>query len=133
MKISGISTRSTTRFCKSRPLRSGSCTSNTRQLGATTRGRSKKSLADANVSTGQPAVRTSDSSDSRTEISSSTMNTIGVAADDNLDPHSNTSAEIILGGLTFGGIVAGSFNGRAGSQDPEGERLNLVVVHCLLL
>src|ERR1700719_3545409 len=82
MKIIGMSIRSTAmRFCRSRPLRSGRATSRTRQLGATTRGRARNSCADANVSGRQPAKRISDSSDSRTETSSSTTNTIGVACD----------------------------------------------------
>src|SRR5437667_6767430 len=79
MKMIGMSVRSAaTRFCKSRPFRPGSDTSSTRQLGARTRGRARNSCADANVSGCQPAQRISNSSDSRTEISSSTTNTIGV-------------------------------------------------------
>src|SRR5712664_1927970 len=88
MKMIGMSVRSTaTRFWRSRPLRSGSVTSSTRQLGALTRGRARNSCADANVSACQPAHRTSNSSDSRTETSSSTTKTIGVAreAGDGLD------------------------------------------------
>src|SRR5580692_10115045 len=82
MKMMGMSIRSTaTRFCRSRPLRSGRVTSSTRQLGARTRGRDRNSCADANVSGCQPAERISNSSDSRTETSSSTTNTIGVACD----------------------------------------------------
>src|ERR1700730_7309475 len=82
MKIIGMSIRSTAmRFCRSRPLRSGRATSRTRQLGARIRGRARNSCADANVSGCQPAKRISDSSDSRTETSSSTTNTIGVACD----------------------------------------------------
>src|ERR1700676_4023372 len=75
----GMSIRSAAmRFCRSRPLRPGRATSSTRQLGARTRGRERNSCADANVSGCQPAQRISDSSDSRTEMSSSTTNTIGV-------------------------------------------------------
>src|SRR5258707_13718787 len=88
MKMIGMSVRSTaTRFWRSRPLRSGSVTSSTRQLGALTRGRARNSCADANVSACQPAHRISNSSDSRTETSSSTTKTIGVAPEngDGLD------------------------------------------------
>src|ERR1700730_557526 len=82
MKMIGMSIRSAaTRFCRSRPLRPGRSTSSTRQLGARTRGRERNSCADANVSGCQPAQRISASSDSRTETSSSTTNTIGVARD----------------------------------------------------
>src|SRR5882757_1820661 len=80
MKMIGMSLRSAaTRFCRSRPLRSGSETSSTRQLGTNGRGWAMNSSADANVSGCQPAQRISDSSDSRTEMSSSTTNTMGVA------------------------------------------------------
>src|SRR6266436_5197206 len=79
MKMIGMSLRSTAmRFC--RPLRPGRLTSSTRQLGARTRGRARNSCADANVSGCQPAQRISNSSDSRTETSSSTTNTTGVAS-----------------------------------------------------
>src|SRR6266568_7395888 len=82
MKMIGMSLRSAaTCFCRSRPLRSGSDTSRTRQLGACTRGRARNSCADANVAGSQPALRISNSSDSRTEMSSSTTNTIGVVCD----------------------------------------------------
>src|SRR5438094_280217 len=78
MKTIGMSLRSAaTRFCKSRPLRSGRPTSSTRQLGARTRGRDRNSRAEANVSACQPAQRISNSSDSRTDTSSSTTNTMG--------------------------------------------------------
>src|SRR6266550_631515 len=81
MKMIGMSVRSAaTRFCKSRPFRPGSDTSSTRQLGARTRGRARNSCADANVSGCQPAQRISNSSDSRTETSSSTTNTMDVAS-----------------------------------------------------
>src|SRR5258706_10672297 len=89
MKMIGMSIRSTaTRFCSSRPLRSGSVTSSTKQLGAKTRGQDRNSCADANVSGRQPAEPISNSSDLRTETSSSTTNTIGVACDigHDLDP-----------------------------------------------
>src|SRR5262249_3536203 len=81
MKMIGISLRSTTRFWTSSPLRSGRDTSSTRQLGTLTRGCLRNSCADENVSGCQPAQRISHSSDSRTETSSSTMNTIGVPCD----------------------------------------------------
>src|SRR6266702_187009 len=81
MKMIGMSIRSTaTRFCKSRPLRPGRETSSTRQLGTKTRGRARNSCADANVSGCQPSKRISNSSDSRTETSSSTTNTMDVAS-----------------------------------------------------
>src|SRR5712692_4580154 len=82
MKMIGMSVRSTaTRFCSSRPLRPGRETSNTRQLGTSTRARARNSCADAKVYACQPAQRISNSSDSRTEMSSSTTNTMGVACD----------------------------------------------------
>src|SRR5262245_31201710 len=79
MKMIGISARSMIRFWRSRPLRSGSARSRTRQLGPSVRGRARKSSADANVSGCQPAEPISSSSDSRTETSSSTTNTTGVS------------------------------------------------------
>src|SRR4051794_15037729 len=62
--------------------------SSTRQLGARTRREDRNSCADANVSGFQPAEPISNSSDPRTETSSSTTNTIGVACDigDDLEP-----------------------------------------------
>src|SRR5690348_14915650 len=81
MKMIGMSVRSTTRFWRSSPLRSGRVTSSTRQLGTSTRGRERNSCADANVSGCQPAQRISSSNDSRTDISSSTTKTTGVASD----------------------------------------------------
>src|SRR5271157_2178449 len=82
IKMIGMSVRSTaTRFCSARPLRSGRLTSSTKQLGARTRGQDRNSSADANVSGCQPAESISNSSDLRTEMSSSTTNTIGVACD----------------------------------------------------
>src|SRR5690348_1874083 len=82
MKMMGMSVRSAAmRSCSSRPLRPGSDTSRTRQLGATTRGRARNSCAEASSSGCQPALRISSSRDSRTETSSSTTNTIGVACD----------------------------------------------------
>ena len=68
-----------TRFCRSRPSRPGRDTSRTRQLGTRARGCVRNSCADANVSGCQPSQRISNSSDSRTETSSSTTKTIGVA------------------------------------------------------
>jgi hypothetical protein len=79
MKMIGMSARSTMRFWRSRPLRLGSVTSRTRQLGPSIRERPRKSSADANVSGCQPAERISNSSDSRTDTSSSTTNTTGVS------------------------------------------------------
>src|ERR1700674_5530055 len=79
MNMVGISIRSETSCCRSRPLRSGSITSNTKQLGVRTRGRDRNSSAEANVSARQPALWTNNSSDSRTVASSSTTNTIGGA------------------------------------------------------
>src|ERR1051326_3007351 len=65
-------------FCSSRPLSSGRETSSTRQLGASGRGRARNSSADAKVSGCHPTKRISASSDSRTEMSSSTTKTIGL-------------------------------------------------------
>src|SRR5262245_42930985 len=82
MKMIGRSVRSPAILCwRSRPLRSGSDTSSTRQPGASTRGRSRNSWAEAKASGRQPAQRISDSSDSRTDTSSSTMKTMGAAFD----------------------------------------------------
>src|SRR6266850_971223 len=81
MKMIGMSIRSAvTSFWSSSPFRSGSPTSSTRQLGARTRGRSRNSCADGNVCGCQPAESIKSSSDSRTETSSSTTNTIGVVS-----------------------------------------------------
>src|SRR5258707_12998619 len=57
-----------------------------------TRGRERNSCADANVSGCQPPQRISASNDSRTEMSSSTMNTIGEACDMSSDLDSWSSA-----------------------------------------
>src|SRR3984893_6736761 len=98
MKMIGISIRSTaTRFCSSRPLMSGRVTSSTRQLGAKTRGLDRNSCADSNVSGCQPAESISNSSDLRTETSSSTTNTIGVAPEigDDIDSQSSAFAEVM--------------------------------------
>src|ERR1700733_5948932 len=82
MKIIGMSGRSpATHFWSSRPLRPGRETSSMRQLGTRARGQARNSCADANVSGCQPSERISNSSDSRTETSSSTTNTIGVTSD----------------------------------------------------
>jgi hypothetical protein len=70
-----------TRFCRSRPFKSGSETSSTRQLGTSGFGRERNARADAKVSGFQPAERRSNSSDSRTDTSSSTTKTIGVAGE----------------------------------------------------
>src|SRR5690348_4801690 len=79
MKMIGMSVRSMMRFWRSRPLRLGSVTSRTRQLGPSTRERSRNSSADSNVSGRQPAQRISNSSDSRTDTSSSTTNMTGAS------------------------------------------------------
>src|SRR5262249_6904504 len=79
MKMIGISARSMMRRWRSRPVRLGSVTSRTRQLGPSMRERSRNSSADSNVSGCQPAERISSSSDSRTDTSSSTTNTTGVS------------------------------------------------------
>src|SRR4051794_34958907 len=78
MKMIGICAACADRcFCRSSPLRSGRLTSRTRQLGACSRVWVKKSPADLNRRARQPADCTNNSSDSRTEISSSTMYTTG--------------------------------------------------------
>src|ERR1051325_5276799 len=82
MKMIGRSARSEPMsFCNSRPLISGNDTSSTRQLGELVRERVRNSSADANVSGRQPANSISNSSDSRTEMSSSTTKTIGFGCD----------------------------------------------------
>src|SRR5258707_13297529 len=82
MNMIGMAVRSTaTRFCSSRPLRPGRETSSTRQLGTSARGCARNSCADSNVSGCQPSERINNSSDSRTEMSSSTTKTIGMACD----------------------------------------------------
>src|SRR5437016_3109832 len=94
----GISIRSpATRFCSSRPLMSGRVTSSTRQLGVRTRGQDRNACAEANVSGCQPAEPISNSSDLRTETSSSTTNTIGVACEigGDLDSLSSAFAEVM--------------------------------------
>src|SRR5450432_2284702 len=80
MKMIGISGRSTaTCFCRSRPLRPGREISSTRQLGTKARGWARNSSADANITGSQPSQRINNSSDSRTDTSSSNTNTIGTA------------------------------------------------------
>src|SRR6266478_6087522 len=82
MKIIGMSIRSVAiSFCSSRPLSSGRETSSTRQLGASGHERARNSSADAKVSGRHPTKRISASSDSRTEMSSSTTKTIGIGSD----------------------------------------------------
>src|ERR1700682_3388018 len=82
MKIIGMSARSDAiSFCNSRPLRSGREISSTKQLGIVVRGCPRNSPADANVSGCQSANLISNSSDSRTEMSSSTTKTIGFCCD----------------------------------------------------
>jgi hypothetical protein len=66
-------------FLEIEAVRLGSATSSIRQLGTSARERARKSSADAKVSGCQPPEITSNSSDSRTETSSSTTNTIGVS------------------------------------------------------
>src|SRR5436190_3299213 len=80
MKMMGMSVRSASRFCRSRPLSPGSVTSSTKQQGLVGWARHRNSCADANVSGCQPAVRNNSSSDSRTETSSSTTKTIDVTS-----------------------------------------------------
>src|SRR6266481_4419966 len=76
MKMIGMSGRSAaTCFCRSRPLRPGREMSSTRQLGTRARGRARNSSADANVCGSQPSQRINNSSDSRTDSSSSTTDT----------------------------------------------------------
>src|SRR5215213_2224207 len=87
MKMIGMPVRSPAMsLCNSRPLRSGSETSSIRQHGAKARGWARNSSADAKTSGCQPAKLISNSSDSRTEMSSSTTKTIGLSCDsgDNL-------------------------------------------------
>src|ERR1700677_525464 len=67
------------RFCRSKPVRPGSKTSNTRQVGLRRGGRERNSGADAKTSAFQPALLINNSSDSRTDSSSSTTNTVGEA------------------------------------------------------
>src|SRR5579872_3822520 len=82
MKMIGMSTRSPAIWlCRSRPLRSGRLTSRIRQLGVRTLGCARKSCAEGKDSACQPSVLISASSDSRTETSSSTTNTVGVWCD----------------------------------------------------
>src|SRR6266852_1471548 len=82
MKMIGMSVRSDAiSFCNSSPLRSGREISSTKQLGMVVRGYSRNSPADANVSGCQPANLISNSSDSRTDTSSSTTKTIGCCCD----------------------------------------------------
>src|SRR5262245_42283809 len=76
MKMIGMSARWASCFWSSRPLSPGSVTSSTRQHGRFARGRARNSCADTNVSGCQPALSISNSNDSRTETSSSTMKTI---------------------------------------------------------
>src|SRR4051812_15100199 len=93
MKMIGMSGRSLAmRFCSSRPVTPGRDTSSTRQLGATLRGRARKSWAHAKVSTSQPSVSINRSRDSRTETSSSTTNTIGLTFD--IRPDSTARPEL---------------------------------------
>src|SRR6202522_2607750 len=67
------------RFCRSKPVRPGSVTSKTRQVGLRRDGRERDSCADSKTSAFQPALRINDSNDSRTDSSSSTTNTVGEA------------------------------------------------------
>src|SRR5215469_3610500 len=80
MKIIGMSVRSMAmRFCRSRPFMPGREISSSRQFGTRARGQSRNSWADANVFGCQPSFWIRSSSDSRTETSSSTTNTMGLA------------------------------------------------------
>src|SRR4029077_19867758 len=124
MNMIGMSIRSAAmRFCRSRPLRPGRETSSTRQLGTSTRGRARNSCADANVSGCQPSERISNSSDSRTDTSSSTTNTIGVACDmdDDLDSWSDALAECIISPSTS--MAARSARSKRGIERPEQGRV----------
>src|SRR6185369_5041352 len=99
MKIMGMSLRSTaTRFCSSRPFRPGREISSSRQLGRRARGRSRNSCAQANVSGCQPSLSIRSSNDSRTETSSSTTNTMGlaVAIGDNPTPGESVPINAIV-------------------------------------
>src|SRR5436190_7152216 len=80
MKMIGMSVRSASCFCSSSPLSPGSVTSSTRQQGTVGRGRDRNANADANVSGCQPAALMNSSSDSRTEMSSSTTKTMDSAS-----------------------------------------------------
>src|SRR5215831_852552 len=92
-KMMGISLRSPAiRSCSSRPFSPGSSTSRIRQFGTSAVFRNRNACADAKVSGFQPSNRISDSSDSRTETSSSTMNTIGLVSDIGDDPHLSPEA-----------------------------------------
>jgi hypothetical protein len=68
----------------------------TRQFGMTAGGHVRNSCADANVSHRQPSPRINSSSDSRTEASSSRINTIGVVSDayEDVNPRPSTCAEL---------------------------------------
>src|SRR6516165_9782921 len=109
MKMIGMSRRSVAICaCKSRPLRPGSRISSTRQLGEAGRGRARNSVAEAKVSGRQPAESSNDSSDSRTEASSSTTKTIGVSkeARAELDGGWARLAELGEGGLASDMVVS---------------------------
>jgi two-component system sensor histidine kinase MprB len=80
VRESGGSVRSASCFCNSRPLTPGNVTSSTRQLGTVGRGESRNRCADSNTRGCQPALSSSGSSDSRTETSSSTTNTMPVTS-----------------------------------------------------
>src|SRR5215471_11090924 len=83
IKMIGMSARSAvSRFCRSRPLMSGREMSSTRQLGTAARGWVRNSWAEENVSGCQPSEQINNSSDSRTEMSSSTTKTIGIERGD---------------------------------------------------
>src|SRR5580692_6313676 len=77
MKMVGISIRSATSCCRSRPLRSGSAMSSIRQLSASTGSRDRNSCPHAKISGCHPALWISDSNDPRTVSSPSTTNTMG--------------------------------------------------------
>src|SRR6266404_348674 len=75
----GMSRWSPSFCCRSSPLSPGSETSSTRQRGLVSWQLSRKSSAEAKAFVRQPAVAINASSDSRTETSSSTTKTTGVA------------------------------------------------------
>jgi len=76
------------KLISSRPLMSGSETSSTKHAGPGVWGSARNSIAHPKVSARQPAERISSSSDSRTNTSSSTTRTSGVASDLAWEPES---------------------------------------------
>src|SRR5208282_695577 len=91
------------RCWRSRPFRSGRWTSKITQLGADAGNRARNSPADSNKEGRQPSLRIKGSRHSRTEISSSTTKTIGVAAiDDTLERRLAASSELMDASLITG-------------------------------